>query len=57
MTTEEAVKFYGTKTAVADALGISKSCVTEWGNEPPMLRQYQLQELTKGKLKLSRKRK
>lgn len=51
MTTEEVIKHYGTKAAVARALGIEKSAVTQWSACPPRLRQLEIQAMTKGKLK------
>jgi transcriptional repressor of cell division inhibition gene dicB len=51
MTTAEAIKHYGTQTKLADALGISQSSVSEWREHPPALRQLQLQQLTRGRLK------
>lgn len=51
MKTSEVIEHYGSKAAIAQALGISKASVTNWGAEPPAGRQYQLQILTKGKLK------
>ena len=53
MTTEEAVKFFGSKAGIARALGCQPSTVTMWGDEPPRSRQWQIQVLTKGKLKVS----
>lgn len=56
MTTAEVVEFFGSKAAVAKALGIKLPSVSEWGDEPPRARQYQLQVMTKGKLKASPKK-
>lgn len=53
MTTDEVVKFFGSKAAIARALGCQASTVTMWGCEPPKSRQWQLQVLSKGKLKVS----
>ena len=54
MTTQEAIQFFGSKAQVADALGCSRAAVTMWGEEPPRARQWQIQVLTKGKLKVSK---
>jgi predicted XRE-type DNA-binding protein len=51
MTTEQVLKHYGTQQKVADALDIAQSSVSEWGEFPPKLRQLQLQQITKGRLK------
>lgn len=51
MTTQEAVAYFGGKKIdLAKALGIRPSAVTMWGDEIPMLRQYQIEHLTKGEL-------
>ncbi len=51
MTTAQALKHYGTQQKLADALDIAQSSVSEWGEFPPKLRQLQLQQITKGRLK------
>lgn len=56
MTTEDVVKHYGSKAEVARALGIDKAAISQWGDEPPHSRQFQIQCLTKGKLKASQKK-
>lgn len=51
MTTDQAIKHYGTQQKLATALGIKQGSVSGWGEYPPALRQLQLQRLTKGRLK------
>lgn len=51
MKTELAVDYFGTKVAIADALGIKKSAVSQWGDTIPKGRAYQIEVLTDGKLK------
>jgi transcriptional repressor of cell division inhibition gene dicB len=51
MKTELAVDYFGTKAAIADALGIKRSAVSQWGKTIPQGRAYQLEVLTGGKLK------
>lgn len=51
MTTKEAIDHFGGIKKLADALGIWAQGVYEWGEEPPMLRQYELEVKTKGVLK------
>lgn len=51
MTTYDAIKFYGTQQKLASALGIAQSTVSEWGPYPPALRQLQIQQLTRAKLR------
>lgn len=38
--------------AVADALGIRGSAVSQWGEDVPRLRAYELERITKGALKV-----
>lgn len=54
MTTADAIRYYGTQQKLADALGISQSTVAEWGEFPPPLRQLQLQDVTKARLRAER---
>ncbi len=51
MTTDEVVDYFETQEAVAKALGITQSAVSQWDDRPPMLRQYQIQVLTRGELR------
>ena len=52
MKTDDAIKFFGgKKIELAKALGLSPSAITQWGETVPELRQFQLERLTKGKLK------
>jgi DNA-binding transcriptional regulator YdaS (Cro superfamily) len=45
MKTIDVVKRYGSKAAVARALGITQNAVVQWGETVPIFRQYQLREL------------
>jgi len=51
MKTKSAADFFGSKKRLAEALGISPSAVTMWGDDVPELRQYQIERLTRGKVK------
>jgi hypothetical protein len=51
MTTQEAIKYYGTQTKLATALGTKQSTISSWDIYPPKLRQLQLQQITRGRLK------
>lgn len=51
MKTDLAVAYFGTRAAIARALGIKGPSVSEWGDYPPMLRQLQIERLTGGALK------
>lgn len=44
MKTDAVIELFDTATAVAEFLGISKSAVSQWGDEVPDLRIYQLRE-------------
>lgn len=45
------VEWYGSKAAVARALGVSAVAVTRWKDDIPPLRQLQLERMTKGALR------
>lgn len=51
MTTSNAVKYFGSKAAIARAIGINKAAVSQWGETIPEGRAYQIEVLTGGKLK------
>ncbi|RAU43459.1 MULTISPECIES: Cro/CI family transcriptional regulator [unclassified Pseudomonas] len=51
MKTKEVAAHFGSKTKLAEALGISPSAVTMWGETVPEGRQFQLQILTNGQFK------
>ncbi len=50
MLTSEVIAFFKGKSKVATALKVSPAAVSQWGAEPPLARQYQIQILTEGKL-------
>ncbi|WP_104557235.1 Cro/CI family transcriptional regulator [Enterobacter sichuanensis] len=50
MKTETVISFFGTKTAVARALGISQVAVTRWGSVVPEKRAARLSLMTNGEL-------
>ncbi|NUL36602.1 Cro/CI family transcriptional regulator [Kosakonia sacchari] len=50
MNTEMAIKFFGSKSAIARALGISQVAVTRWGNTVPEKRAARLSHITGGQL-------
>jgi transcriptional repressor of cell division inhibition gene dicB len=56
MTTDEAIRHFGSKAKLAAALGILPHGIYKWGERPPILRQYQIQCLTEGLLKADDKR-
>jgi DNA-binding transcriptional regulator YdaS (Cro superfamily) len=51
MFTRNVVEFFGSKTAIARALGISQVAVTRWGDVVPERRAARLERLTGGVLK------
>ncbi|MCO2058735.1 Cro/Cl family transcriptional regulator [Pseudomonas aeruginosa] len=55
MNMNEAIQHFGSKKKLAEALGIRPSAVTQWGDSIPVGRQYQLQVISKNKLKAEQK--
>jgi len=53
MTKQEAIDWAGGTTALADALKITAGAVSQW-TEVPKDKQYDLERLSGGKLKLSK---
>lgn len=54
MKTKDAVTYFGTKTALARALGTQKSAISNWGEIVPRGRAFELEVITQGKLKVDR---
>lgn len=42
MTKKQAIEAFGSAKALADALGISEAAVSQWGEQVPELRVYQI---------------
>lgn len=55
MKVKKVAAFFGGKKKLADALGIYPSAVTQWGEDIPLGRQYQIEVMTEGKFKAVRK--
>jgi hypothetical protein len=51
MKTSEVIEFYGSQSAVAEALGIKQPSVANWDEFPPHYRQIQIQAISGGKLR------
>ena len=51
MNTTDAVAFFGTKTKIAQLLGISKQAVSRWKNRVPLRQALLLEQASYGKLK------
>ena len=54
MTKSQAIKYFGSISALAKALGVTYEAVRQW-QEVPELRQYQIERLTGGDLKADQK--
>lgn len=50
MKTNDVLIYFGSKAEIGRVLGVSKSAISQWGNEVPPLRAYQIEQITKGKL-------
>lgn len=50
MKTTDAIRYFGSQSELARALGISRQAVWNWGPEVPPKRQLELVVLTQGKL-------
>ncbi len=55
MKTKTAIEHFGTQVSLAKALGITKGAIQFWGEYVPEGRAYQIQHITKGKLKVESK--
>lgn len=52
MKVQDLIKYFGSTTAITAALGVSRAAVSQWRKVGiPALRQYQIEALTKGKLR------
>lgn len=51
MKKEYVIAYFGTLTKAAIALGVTKSAISQWPDEIPQRRAYEVEKLTKGKLK------
>lgn len=54
MLTKDAVLFFKGKSKLAAVLKVSPAAVSQWGDVVPQLRQFQLQCLSGGQLKVDR---
>lgn len=54
MKTKDVIKHFGCVQAVADALGITREAVYQWGEEVPKGRAFEIQVLTKSVLKANK---
>lgn len=56
MLTKDAIEFFGSRDKLAVALGIDRTATYHWGEHVPEQRQYQIQVITKNKLKARQKK-
>ena len=56
MKTQDAIDHFGGRREMAEAMDITPQSTHDWGEEPPLLRQYQLEVITKGKLRANREK-
>ena len=54
MTTDQAITHFGSIKELAHALGVWPNSITRWGEYPPRHRQFELERITNGKLKIER---
>jgi hypothetical protein len=54
MKTSDAISHFGSKSALAAALGIKTPSVYDWGEEVPIGRQFQIELITEGALRATR---
>jgi|26BtaG_2_1085354.scaffolds.fasta_scaffold67583_2 DNA-binding transcriptional regulator YdaS (Cro superfamily) len=47
----DVIDYFGGVSSAAKALGITSNAVSQWGESVPPLRQYQIERITRGKLK------
>lgn len=51
MTKCEAIKHFGSVVRLAEALDIKPQAVSQWGEQIPMRRAYEIERLTEGRLR------
>jgi len=51
MKTSDAIAHFGSKVKIAKALDITKGSISQWGEKVPLLRAYQIEKITKKKLR------
>tara|TARA_R110000824_G_scaffold33516_2_gene107313 strand:- start:592 stop:801 length:210 start_codon:yes stop_codon:yes gene_type:complete len=52
MKTQEAIEWFGSRKIMAEWLGIWPHGTYRWGEYPPKLRQFEIERLTSGDLKI-----
>ncbi|MBB1363914.1 MULTISPECIES: Cro/CI family transcriptional regulator [Shewanella] len=51
MKTKDAILYFGSKSQLAKNLGLTKGAISQWPDDVPELRAYQIERLTEGVLK------
>jgi len=51
MNKQTAIDFFGSASALAKALGVSKSAVSQWDEQIPMRRQFEIEHVSGGVLR------
>ena len=51
MKTKTVIDFFGSREKTAEKLGVDRSAISHWGEFVPELRQYQVQVISKNKIK------
>lgn len=54
MTTQQAIDYFGSHRELAQILGVSTQSIYQWGEYPPLGRQYELEIKTRGALRAER---
>lgn len=52
MKTDEAIEYFGDRRRMAQALDITLHCTYRWGESPPKLRQFEMERISDGELKV-----
>ena len=52
MKTCDVIQYFGSQAAAARALGITRSAISQWGEQVPLATAARLEKLTFGKLRL-----
>lgn len=53
MLTADAVKHFGSKAKLAEALSVNRSAISNWGILVPRGRAFEIEKITKGKLRVN----
>lgn len=51
MKTADAIQFFGSKAAIAKALRLSPAAISQWGEQVPMRRQFEIEHVSGGALR------